>query len=165
MKKSLLLALVLSAMSVSAQAAGWFVGADAGQSRYASAGLTDSGATSYGVNGGYAYNDNLAVEVAYTDLGRVAAGAVPVKAKVADMAAVGTYNVSPDFTVFGRLGYASVNTSAAGTSISHDSLTYGAGVSYSLTDAVSLRGGVNRYNLTGSDHANNINAGLRYSFK
>lgn len=143
----------------------FYVGADVGRSSYTSPGLTDTRATSYGVNGGYAYTKNLAVEASYADLGDVATGAVKTKANVTDLAAVGTYNISNAFAMYGRLGYAWADTDTAGATTRHDSVTYGAGVSYRLTDAIDLRGGMKRYGLSGSSHVTNLNAGLRYNFK
>lgn len=165
MKKNLLLALILSATAMSANAGDWYIGADVGQANHSPAAYTDDTDTSFGVNAGYAYTKNLAVEVAYTDLGNAATGAVGTKTKAADISAVGTYDLGGGYGLFGRLGYASVESTTLAAANRHESLTYGAGASYRLTEAWGVRGGVNRYNLAGGDHVTNVGLGLRYSFQ
>lgn len=164
MKKNILFALILSAFAAQAQAGEWFAGASVGSAHYSPAAYTDKNGTAWGLNGGYAYNSNLAAEASYVDLGKGAVGVNGVKSKAASIAAVGTYHLNDKFCLFGRLGYASVDTSGAAGGNRHNAPTYGAGVSYGLTDAVSLRGGVDRYSMAFGDHATSVNAGLRYSF-
>lgn len=165
MMKKNFLALVLSSIAISANAGDWYIGADAGQANHSLAAYTDDISTSLGVNVGYAYTSNLAVEVAYTDIGSTSTGTVGTKTHAADISAVGSYDLGSGCSLFGRVGYASVESVTSAVTNRHESLTYGAGMSYRLTDAWSVRGGVNRYNLAGGDHVASMGFGLRYSFR
>lgn len=164
MKKNIL-ALILSAIAVSANAGDWYVGADAGQSKHSPVAYTDDAGSLYGVNAGYAYNNNLAVEITHADLGRTAVGAIDARTTAADISVIGTVEVGARYGLYGRLGYAAVESTSLSAVSRRESLAYGAGVSYRLTDVWSVRGGLNRYGVAGGDHVTNAGLGLRYNFR
>lgn len=136
----------------------------------------------YGVFGGYRYNKNLAVELAYTGASYIystptAGGARYLSKQVVfAVAAVGTMPVSDSFSVFGKLGVASASseTNALGEQNTRRfAPTFGAGVEYKFTPNVSGRFGVDVYGVTAtlpttlvkqSSNATVMNAGVSYSF-
>ena len=138
----LALAVMVSPL-VSAQDAGWYVGANAGKSaatiddagiksNLAGQGLTTSSisdrdsSTGYKIFGGYQFNPNFALEGGYFDLGKfgytattVPAGTLngDIKIRGLNLDAVGTLPLSDKFSVLGRVGmnYANTTGKFAGT--------------------------------------------------
>jgi len=167
LKSVFLAAAFLASAAASAATDGHFyLGADIGSARSSVPGLIKTSATDFGVTAGYAYTKNFAFEVSHSDLGRVASTTAQSKTKVNDIAAVGTYNINDKSAVFGRLGYAMLDTSMTGSPVStHYSATFGAGVSYSIADNIDLRAELDRYSLNSTDHINTMNIGARYTFK
>lgn len=121
MKKIAIVALLSTAVMSSAAFAadqGGFVAADLGQVNYSNATSQFSGA-SFGnpgtimLGGGYRFNQNLAVEAGYSIIGdstitTVAGGTATEKLKASSfqVAAVGTFPINNQFSVFGKLGVA-----------------------------------------------------------
>ncbi len=136
----------------------------------------------YGVFGGYRYNKNLAVELAYTGASYIystpAAGAARYLSKqmVFSIAAVGSMPVSDAFSIYGKLGVAraSSETNTLGEqNTSRIAPTFGAGIEYKFTSNVAGRLGVDVYGVTATlpttvvkqnSNATVVNAGLSYSF-
>jgi OOP family OmpA-OmpF porin len=135
----------------------------------------------YGVFGGYHYNKNLAVELAYTGASYIyttPVGGVRTLSKqiVIALTAVGTMPVSDAFSVFGKLGVASAsseNNAAGEQNTSRFAPTFGAGVEYKFTPNISGRFGVDVYGVTATlpapgvkqnSNATVMNAGVSYSF-
>lgn len=143
-KLSLLtLALMAAPFAMADDSAGWYGGANIGQSNASiddariSSGLLGSGLTTtsiedndrdrgYKLFGGYQYNKNFAVEAGYFDLGRFGfvANTAPtgtlsgtIKIKGLNLDAVGILPITEKFSAFGRIGvtYARTNGSFAGT--------------------------------------------------
>ncbi len=134
----------------------------------------------YGVFGGYRYNKNLAVELAYTGASYIyttpAGGARTLnKQIVLAMTAVGTMPISDSVSVFGKLGVASAsseNNAVAGEQkTSRFAPTFGAGVEYKFTPVITGRVGVDVYGVAATisqvkqnSNATVVNAGVSYSF-
>lgn len=136
----------------------------------------------YGVFGGYRYNKNLAVELAYTGASYIyttpAVGGARYLSKqtVFAIAAVGTMPVSDAFSVFGKLGVAgaSSETNALGEQNTRRfAPTLGAGVEYKFTPNVSGRLSADVYAVAATipvalvkqnSTATVVNAGISYSF-
>lgn len=136
----------------------------------------------YGVFGGYHYNKNLAVELAYTGASYiyttpVAGGARYLsKQMVFAIAAVGTMPVSDAFSVFGKLGVASAsseNNALGEQTTRRFAPTFGAGVEYKFTPNISGRLSADVYGVTATipatlvkqnSNATVVNAGVSYSF-
>ncbi len=134
----------------------------------------------YGVFGGYRYNKNLAVELAYTGASYIyttpTGGARTLnKQIVLAMTAVGTMPVSDSVSVFGKLGVASAsseNNAVAGEQkTSRFAPTFGAGVEYKFTPVITGRLGVDVYGVAATisqvkqnSNATVVNAGVSYSF-
>ena len=157
----LALAASLAATQASAQA---FVGGSFGQSdidEEITTALIDSGTvdakdTGWKIFGGYMFNRHFGVEAAYLNLGEVSYsgtfGGLPVTGGKVELtgfniAALGSYPLSEQFSVFGKLGLfiwdaeASDTTGGAPFSATADGtdLSFGVGVNYNFTRNLGLR--------------------------
>jgi OOP family OmpA-OmpF porin len=135
----------------------------------------------YGAFGGYRYNQNLAVELAYSGASyfytTTPAGVKYLSKQIAfSVAAVGTYPVNDTFSVFGKLGVASTsseNNAVAEQTTRRFAPTIGAGAEYKFTPNISGRLGVDVYSVAATipttvtkqnSTATVVNAGVSYSF-
>lgn len=143
---------------------GWYAGLDAGRSAYKADVGDDEGATAFTVRGGYRFNDWVAVETSYADLGSVdsrvdcPAGqacvpeAFPVdtslSAQRADVAVLGILPITDSVEAFARVGVAytefdaTVQQGSLGTDRGSDDSTdaiYGIGVRYNFDAPWALR--------------------------
>lgn len=134
----------------------------------------------YGAFGGYRFNQNLAVELAYTGASYLystpaATGVRTLNKQIVFAAtAVGTMPVSDAFSVFGKLGVASAsseNNAAGEQTTTRFAPTFGAGVEYKFTPNISGRFGVDMYGVSATvaglkqnSNATVVNAGVSYSF-
>lgn len=142
-KLSLLTLALMATPFAMAQDAGWYGGANIGQSNASiddariSSGLLGSGLATtsiedndrdrgYKLFGGYQYNKNFAVEAGYFDLGQFGfdANTVPtgtlsgnIRLRGLNLDAVGILPITENFSAFGRIGvtYARTNGAFAGT--------------------------------------------------
>ena len=139
-KKWLVAMLGAAAMSVSAGAVaqgmmtGFYAGLEIGQ---ADAGGEDD--IAWKVLGGYQFHRNIAAEFAYSQL--LDKGGVEISAM--ELVAVGMYPVAPQFSIFGKLGFANVDSEPGGDKTE---LTFGLGVQYDFTPKIGLRAQWQRYN-------------------
>lgn len=132
---------------------GFYAGASLGK---ASIEVDDAGFdaddTAFKVFGGYTFNPNFAVELAFVDGGkpdeRFGAGQVEVAVDGLNLSAVGRLPVNDKFSVFGKLGFASYdveakgrigNTVVASESGSDEDLSYGIGAAFNITPAIEVR--------------------------
>lgn len=135
----------------------------------------------YGAFGGYRYNKNLAVELAYTGASYIyttpaATGVRSLNKQIVfALTAVGTMPVSDSVSVFGKLGVASAsseNNAVAGEQKTNRfAPTFGAGVEYKFTPVITGRLGVDVYGVAATisqvkqkSNATVVNAGISYSF-
>lgn len=180
-----------SACALGPAHAQWYVGASAGSSRASFDGdsqaeqLLDLGFedastsidrsdTMARVHAGYRFHRNVAVELAYVDLGelRVRSVVLPagtldasVESRGADLSVLGLWPIGDRFTVFGRVGAFAARTRATyaatgsvelvdgGARQAHRStrVLYGLGVMYQVTPRLAVRGDWAHYDKLGSD--------------
>lgn len=136
----------LSALIASPAFAGEvYVGVYAGQNKIDSSTVKES--TSFGVLGGYAYNENIAAEVAYTDLGSAerTIAASKITGNVKSIAAIGSLPLNNDFSLFAKLGYAQSTIDVPGISETKSDLTYGVGAQYNASNSVGIRLGYDSF--------------------
>jgi OOP family OmpA-OmpF porin len=164
---------------------GWIAGVNVGQSRsriddpqiinqlqnagFETTSLSDVNRdTGFKIFGGYQFNQYLALEGGYFDLGKFGYAAITsptgglngsIQLKGLNVDAVGTLPFEGKFSVFGRLGlnYAQsrdsfnstggVATTTSGASVNSVNLKAGAGVQYNFIDSVALRGEWERYRI------------------
>lgn len=131
------------------------------------------------VFGGYAFNENVAVEVSYADFGSAKASSSRYDEKLKSSAfgvrAVGSYPLNKDFSLFAAAGLnlAKSKYSASGiygSDSANDTSTapsLAIGLDYTLTQSLKLRGEIEsvrfksedtHYNVTG------VSVGLKYAF-
>jgi OOP family OmpA-OmpF porin len=176
---------LLAAAHASAQA---FVGGSIGQSDIDSditAGLITSGSTdgkdtAFKVFGGYMFNRHFGVEGAYVNLGEVSYsgdffGDLVTGGKVEvsgfNVAALGSYPISEQFSVFGKIGLfiweaeASDVTGGVPFSAKDDGtdISFGLGVGYDFTRNLGVRGEWERFKLDEVD-ADLLSIGIVWRF-
>jgi OOP family OmpA-OmpF porin len=182
--------LVLSGLFAASQASaqGFYVGGSVGKSDIddevasglITAGSVDGSDTGLKIFGGYQFNQNFGLEVAYVDLGEasysgtfsglpVTGGKVEISGL--NVSAVGTFPVSPSFAVFGKVGLfawdaeASDVTGGVPFSASDDGtdISYGIGVSYNFTKNLSARAEWEAFKTDPAD-ASLLSIGLAFKF-
>lgn len=205
--------LTLGNTGLYAQDQGWYMGVGAGQSKAnQSFGCSDLSGDPFFLNanfscsskdtstgakvfGGYAFNEYIAAEVSYVDLGKFtlsasgASGATPVtvdesaKARGFSVDAVGTWPITPKIGLLGRIGLfrwtldTSGNATIGGVpSSSNDkpsgtSVDFGVGAKYDFSKSVGVRVEFQRFNsignndTTGKSDVDLLSASLIYSFR
>lgn len=176
---------LLATTQASAQA---FVGGSIGQSDIdddITSGLITSGPvdgkdTAFKVFGGYMFNQYFGVEGAYVNLGEVSysgtfSGLPVTGGKVElmgfNIAALGSYPVTPEFSVFGKIGLfvweakASDTTAGAPFSAKNDGndVSFGLGVGYNFTRNLGVRAEWERFKLDDAD-ADLLSIGIVWKF-
>jgi OOP family OmpA-OmpF porin len=155
--RGVLIALALAAPAgVAAQESGAYLGGALGQTRFTE--WCDPGTTTcddrdsgWKLFGGYRFNRYFALEGTYIDWGEVTArvGAANVAAdqRSFGLAALGSLQLGPRFSVFGKLGLLSteqetrrVSPNPSNVQRDETEVHYGVGAAYSLTSNWSLRG-------------------------
>lgn len=174
-----------------AQDAGFYVGASAGQSDtkndtapFVALGATvtknDEKNSAFRIYSGYQFNKNLAVEVAFVDLGAFGVsgtiGALPFTAfgdvTGFSISGVGILPLTEKFSLLGSIGYfyskvkasATVATVAGAARDSGSDFTAGIGLKYNLTKNLAARLEANHYGLDDNGDAQMYSLGLQYKF-
>ena len=185
MNKKAIAAFVLTlssglAAAQSADKAGWYAGLDLGRSRLGMSGADIDGAlanqgvggsssvdrsdTGFGINGGYRFNRNFAVEAGWARLGDFSyssnTGTDTIdgkfKANALSLAGLGIYPLTPNWSVYGKAGLArtSVDLEASSetgaTAVSNQSHAgvgwlLGAGLTYDFSGGVFTKLGWDHY--------------------
>ena len=136
-KKWLVAMLGAAAMTMSAgaiaqqQMSGWYIGGDIGQS---DVGPEDD--TSFRFFGGYQINRNFSAEVGYGML--FDKGGVEISSL--EISALGKFPLTNNFSIFGKLGFASTTVEFLGFDDDDTDLTYGFGVQYDVNRNFAVRG-------------------------
>lgn len=173
MKKKLLAVALLSALTVPAFADDMYGSISVGSaSDQDLSGLSQtSTGTSYSLLLGYKVNNNFAGEIGYTSLLSNAGVANTTSTETAngfEVAGVGSYPINEQFSIYGRLGYASLNQSySPGTSATLNGFVYGPGVQYDINKDFGIRVGYNIYNTqssSGDSIINNAYASALFNF-
>jgi OmpA-OmpF porin, OOP family len=123
---------------------GFYVGGSVGQSTSSDCNLPscDDKDTSYRIFGGYQLNRHLAVEGGYAPLGEVSGGNLKLETNVWDLVGVGIWPLSPQFSIYGKLGVynaeAKLSGAVSGNKTTTD-LTYGLGGQFNISHNLGLR--------------------------
>lgn len=154
-------AIALLAGSSYAADAGAYAGLDVGSTKVDS--LSGS-KVSFGGFVGYNFNENFAVEGSVRRLGRWDVNGADVKLNQVLLSVIGSYPVSPEFNVFGRLGYNRLSADASfmgnsGSGSSKGSM-YGFGVGYNFSSQIVGRLEVQKP----SSDSTNLSIGVAYKF-
>ncbi|MDB5817534.1 MAG: hypothetical protein JWQ11_1174 [Rhizobacter sp.] len=173
--KSLIVASALAGVAIGAQAqslAGLYVGGSLGDSRLNGSnigGLTyDKSDVGGKVHLGYSFTPNIALELGYANLGKHDGSIGNVKEDGYFLDAVGSYPLGNNFSVLGRVGLfnGKVDSSTYGDDRSTN-WKVGAGVQYTVTQNIAIRGEWERYKFDafGSSPKSDLyTVGVNYSF-
>ena len=183
---------LMAASQASAQAymsaSGLYVGGSIGQTSFdkdiarglLTSGRVDTSDTGFKFFGGYQFNRNLGLELAYVDLGKASysgfAGPDPVvggKVEVTgfNLSAVGAWPVAANFDVFGKIGFLAWEDKASDVTggvpfsdkIDGTDLSFGFGAAWHLTRNVRLRVEWERFRVDDTD-ADLFSVGAVYKF-
>jgi OmpA-OmpF porin, OOP family len=154
---------------------GFYMGADVGRTKQnlsAGAQTSDRNSGSLNLYGGYQIDKHFAVELGYADLGKAKIGDTSAKTKALNADLLASTALTPELSVYGRLGAARYDRDFSTGGSDHTmGFKLGAGLEYKLSEQLSLRGEVTRYNnIPTADGqgfgrtANNVSAGLKYRF-
>lgn len=133
-----------------------YIGGSIGQSKFkGDCGPVDcdKNDTGFRLFGGYQFNRNIALELGYTDLGKLSVSvpgfSASVEANAWDLSGVFSWPVANQFAVFGRLGFARVESKAGGAfgsaSDTKNGLTWGLGAQFDVMRNLGLRAEFQRY--------------------
>ncbi len=170
-----------------ASAQGFYIGGSAGQSDFddsnttglITSGTVDGKDTGFKIFGGYQFNHNFGVELAYVDLGKAGYsgffGAAPVtggtvKTSGLNISAVGTLPLGSGFALFGKAGLfaweSEANDVTGGVPFSGKEdgtdLSLGIGASYDFTKNFAIRAEWERFKAVGDIDL--LSVGIVYKF-
>ena len=196
MKKQIIAAAVLMGASLPSFASNFYVLADVGQSKIeididdAKLSKTD---TAMSIGGGYHFNNNFAVELAYRDLGEIGEKAsenygggdyesaeFTIGATALQISIVGSIPLGEAAKLYGRVGMADLerdvgfsyeqsidgweDSGSDSASESKNKAVVGAGLSYSFTPAFALRAEYSQYDEWDDITISSTTIGLTYQF-
>ncbi|SFG01761.1 OmpA-OmpF porin, OOP family [Duganella sp. CF458] len=158
MIKQITAAALLAVTSFAASAAepSFYVGGDVGSSKPKDV----NSETSYGVFGGYKFDENFAVEAGFRRLGNWEEDGIDDKVTQLSLSVLGSVPVADQVAVYGRLGYNRVEEKFDGDKESKNKVLFGLGVSYQITKEISARVEWQRP----VSHSRNISVGVAYHF-
>jgi OmpA-OmpF porin, OOP family len=185
MKKNILASLVLSTLLASpAFAEGFYIGADAGNSKASASenNISFSGNdTTFGIHAGYKFSPYLSAEIGYRDHGSAKDTVVFIKvpvnvnvsAKSVTASVLASYPFTESFSVYGRLGVASIKatyeaSASSGYTYTDDSTgtkaMFGIGAQYAFNKNISLRSEYTQYAEIEGTKFSALTVGANYSF-
>lgn len=146
--KKIAIAVLLSAFVAAPAVAAdtpFYAGVNVGSAEIDSTGFSST--TSFGLLGGYTFNENVAAEVAYTNFGTKDLGfGFSYKSSALSISGVGSYPINEQFSVFAKLGFASTTLELTGfPSESKSDLTYGFGGQFNVNKQIGIRLGYDVY--------------------
>jgi OmpA-OmpF porin, OOP family len=141
--KKIAIAVLLSAIVAPAVAADMYVGVNAGSAKIDSPDFDSS--SSFALLGGYTFNENVAAEIAYSNFGSESGLGITSKSSAVSISGVGSFPFNEQFSLFGKLGFASTTLDVAGVSDSKSDLTYGFGGQFNVNKQIGIRVGYDVY--------------------
>lgn len=165
MMKAVILAGILAAASICAQASDFYVLGNIGQSNFKLNEADSESTTIFDFGMGYSFNENLSVEMAYRDLGTISGYDdfnFDLDVTALQLSAVVTIPVGESFFAFGRWGAGRVEVDP-GTFKTTKAL-YSLGMGYKLIDPLSLRVEYLQYAKFENVTVSTIAAGATYRF-
>lgn len=144
----------------------WFVGVSFGRSDIDVSGFDRE--TGFKIFGGFRANENVAISLAYVDLGEFEEGDASIETDGFNLSAIGILPLSENFELFAKLGVfrwdSELKISGLGSADDDDTgFSFGLGAGYSFFDNFALNAEFQRFDLDG-DNIDLLSAGLVYSF-
>lgn len=137
---------------------------------------SDNKDTAYGINAGSYFNNNLGMELGFTDFGKINRAGGTTKAQGFNLSMVGRLPLSPQFNLLGKLGatYGRTDVSASplsGVASGKETgfgVSYGLGAEYAFNPKMSAVLQYDAHDMkfvgTGNDRVSATTVGLRYKF-
>lgn len=137
---------------------------------------SESKDTAYNIYGGNYFNNNLGMELGFTDFGKINRAGGTTKARGVNLSLVGRLPLSPAFNLLGKVGTTYGHTSVSsfpGSGVASGSesgfgVSYGVGAEYAFTPQLSAVLQYDSHDLkfagNGRDRVSATTAGLRYKF-
>lgn len=153
-----------------------YVGVNVGKSDFSVGNGSDNKDTAYGINAGSYINNNLGMELGFTDFGKINRAGGTTKAQGFNLSMVGRLPLSPQFNLLGKLGatYGRTDVSASPLSgvVSGSEtgfgVSYGVGAEYAFNPQMSAVLQYDAHDMkfvgTGNDRVSATTVGLRYKF-
>lgn len=148
MKKIAIVAL-LSVFGAAPAVAENYIGVNVGSAKIDASGLGNT--TSFALLGGIGINENVAIEVGYTNFGTDNLPNGNTKSHGISASGIGSYPINEQVSLFGKLGFASttmditVNTPPSSASGTKAGLTFGFGGQYNVNKQIGIRVGYDSY--------------------
>jgi OmpA-OmpF porin, OOP family len=169
--KKIVFTILLSAFSVAPAIAadtGLYAGVKLGTVNYGYGNVSNNSQAGFGFLGGYAINENFAVEVEYDKLGGFDSNTGTIKGSSFGFSGVGSLPFNQNFSLFGKLGIASStlkDTAKPGWvgdfTYNNTGLTVGFGGQYNASEKVGIRVGIDVYPV-GDAISTTTSAGMLY---
>jgi OOP family OmpA-OmpF porin len=102
-------------------------------------GVNNDSNTVWNVTGGYQMHRNFAVELGYSDLGRVTINGHPLDASALELSALGIIPLNETFSVYGKLGAYTGLAKGDGFDERHGNVLFGVGGEYAATRDLGVR--------------------------
>ncbi len=151
----------IATSAFAAQPTAFYGGVDVGSTKIDD---FDDSKASFGGFLGYGFNQNVAVELGYRQLGKFDYLGVDVKAKQTHLSVIGSWPLNPQLDLYGRLGYNQLRAEASYGNYTYGEDTsgglYGIGLNYSFTPAIAGRIEVQKP----SSDSTNISVGVAFKF-
>lgn len=172
MKKIAIVALLSAFAAAPVFAENMYASVNFGKAHYGYTNITNNSQSAFGIQGGYIINQNFSVEVEYNNLGGFDSAPDKVEGKSFGINAVGNLPVTPEFSVFGKLGIAnsSLKDTIPGKSVTYKNtgIKIGFGAQYNVTPTVGMQVGLDSTKVgdstSGTDRARVIYAGGIFKF-
>lgn len=172
MKKIAIAALLSAFAAAPALAENMYASVNFGKAHYGYTNITNDSQSAFGIQGGYILNENFSIEVEYNNLGGFDSAPDKVEGTSIGVNAVGNLPVSPEFSLFGKLGIAnsSLKDSIPGSSVTYKNtgIKIGFGAQYNATPTVGIQVGLDSTKVgdstSGTDRARVIYVGGMFKF-
>jgi opacity protein-like surface antigen len=137
---------------------------------------SDNKDTAYGINAGSYINNNLGMELGFTDFGKINRAGGTTKAQGFNLSMVGRLPLSPQFNLLGKLGATYDRTDVSASPLSGVAsgketgfgVSYGLGAEYAFNPKMSAVLQYDAHDMkfvgTGNDRVSATTVGLRYKF-
>jgi OOP family OmpA-OmpF porin len=174
--KKIAIAIMLSAfVAAPAVAADLYAGVKLGSVNYGYGNVTNNDQIGFGLLGGFAFNENFAVEAEYTSLGGFDSPQGTIKGSSFGVSGIGSVPLNQQFSLFGKLGIASTSLKDSPKpgyvgvyTYNYSGLTVGVGGQYNVSPVVGIRVGFDWYkvgdSVSGTSSANMMYVGGVFKF-
>jgi len=173
MKKIAIAVLLSTFVAAPSVAADFYAGVKLGSVNYGYNNVTNNRQAGFGLLGGYAINENFAVEAEYNSLGGFDSLPETIKGSSFGVSGVGSYPFNPQFSLFGKLGIASSTLKVTDpffgkATVNKTDLTVGIGGQYNVSKEIGIRVGIDSYRVgdavTGTSSAGMLYVGGVFKF-